>query len=81
MLEFEKAGQLRDQIIELRKIMEGDPADLVRHVVNIDGAAKQPNGNGRADKAGKKKELNTDEKKAEKTRKKKERKTKTKKKI
>jgi excinuclease ABC subunit B len=52
MLEFEKAGILRDQIIELRKIMEGDPADLVKHVVNIDGATKQPNGNGRADKAG-----------------------------
>ena len=52
MLEFEKAGLLRDQIIELRKIMEGDPADLVKHVVNIDAATKQPNGNGRADKAG-----------------------------
>src|SRR5207237_1592554 len=25
MLEFEKAGVFRDQIIELRKIMEGDP--------------------------------------------------------
>ncbi|HEY8600643.1 MAG TPA: excinuclease ABC subunit UvrB [Thermomicrobiales bacterium] len=52
MLEFEKAGQFRDQIIELRKVMEGDPGDLVKHVVNIDAAAKQPNGKGRAAKAG-----------------------------
>jgi len=52
MLEFEKAGQLRDQIIELRKVMEGDPADLVKHVVKIDAKAKQPTGKGRAAKEG-----------------------------
>ena len=52
MLEFEKAGQFRDQIIELRKVMEGDPADLVKHVVTIDANKKQPQKNGRAEKAG-----------------------------
>jgi excinuclease ABC subunit B len=56
MLEFEQAGQLRDQIIELRKIMEGDPADLVQHVVDLDATTKAPNGagrgNGKAEKVG-----------------------------
>ncbi len=52
MLEFENAGKFRDQIIELRKVMEGDPADLVKRVVTIDGGKKQKTGNGRADKAG-----------------------------
>jgi excinuclease ABC subunit B len=46
MLEFEQAAQLRDQIIELRKIMEGSPADMLDKVVSIDAATKQPNGNG-----------------------------------
>jgi excinuclease ABC subunit B len=44
-LEFERAGQLRDQIIELRKLMEGDPAELVTQVVALDGSSR------RADKA------------------------------
>jgi len=51
MLEFEKAGILRDQIIELRKIMEGDPATSFA-MSSHRQRAKQPNGNGRADKAG-----------------------------
>jgi excinuclease ABC subunit B len=38
MLEFEKAGVLRDQIIELRKIMEGDPLAAMTRVVELDGA-------------------------------------------
>jgi excinuclease ABC subunit B len=50
MLEFEQAAQLRDQIIELRKIMEGSPADMLDKVVSIDANTKQPNGNGQAKK-------------------------------
>ena len=38
MLEFEKAGMLRDQIIELRKVMEGDPVEAMTRVVELDGA-------------------------------------------
>ncbi|MFN8539429.1 MAG: excinuclease ABC subunit UvrB [Thermomicrobiales bacterium] len=50
MLEFEQAAQLRDQIIELRKIMEGSPADMLDKVVSIDANTKQPNGNGQSKK-------------------------------
>ncbi|HEX5505968.1 MAG TPA: excinuclease ABC subunit UvrB [Thermomicrobiales bacterium] len=41
MLEFEKAATLRDQIIELRKIMAGDPADVLSRVVELDGQRRQ----------------------------------------
>ena len=50
MLEFEKAGVLRDQIIELRKIMEGDPLDAALRVVELDGA-RPANGRPGGDKA------------------------------
>ncbi len=40
MLEFEKAGEFRDQIIALRKVIEGDPADMVKHVVDLDATTK-----------------------------------------
>jgi excinuclease ABC subunit B len=50
MLEFEKAGVLRDQIIELRKVMEGDPVQAMTRVVELDGARAEgrgPKGDGR----------------------------------
>ena len=50
MLDFEEAAKLRDQIIELRKIMEGSPADILDRVVAIDATTKQTSGNGQAKK-------------------------------
>ena len=50
MLEFEKAGVLRDQIIELRKVMEGDPVQEMTRVVELDGArgeGREARGDGR----------------------------------
>ncbi len=44
MLEFEQAAQMRDQIIELRKIMEGDPAAMLDTVVSIDATTKPSKG-------------------------------------
>ncbi len=44
MLEFEKAGVLRDQIIELRKVMEGDPLEAMTRVVALDGARAEGRG-------------------------------------
>jgi len=44
MLEFEQAAQIRDQIIELRKIMEGDPAAMLDKVVTIDATTKPSKG-------------------------------------
>ncbi len=52
MLEFEKAGQFRDQIIELRKVMEGDPADLVKRVVAIDATTKSKPAKARGEQNG-----------------------------
>jgi hypothetical protein len=52
MLEFEKAGVLRDQIIELRKVMEGDPVEAMTRVVELDGArgdGRGARGEGRGD--------------------------------
>ncbi len=43
-LEFEKAGTLRDQIIELRKVMEGDPLQAMERVVALDGARGEGRG-------------------------------------